>query len=173
MDKVYQEMGEMIEVVKDRITDNEYLVMYNKLRDIKKLHDQSAKAASERPRRRWADSSSDSSSDSDLSSDSESDSVTDTETDAAPDVVVVSEETVGQFRQDVDAWATRITTGTAAQYRMRRARRVMNPRCRCGSPNHQRINHRLCPMNPLQTGNQRRVAPHRERGLGRSQRRRG
>ena len=139
----------MIEDIKDKITDNEYLVMYNKLRDIKKLHDQPGRLG-----RRWADSSSDSSSDSD--SESDSDSVGTTEAEIAERLIyspmvtrdAVSEETVGQFHQDVEAWATRITTHRAAQQRMRRARRAMNPRCRCGSTTHQRVNHRSCPMNP-------------------------
>ena len=141
MSKIYQEMGEMSEDIKDKITDNEYLVMYNKLRDIKKFHDKSVEAATARLGRRWAGSSSDSSSD----SESDSDITVD---DFVPPVVEVSEETIGRFRQDVDAWATSITTHRAAPQRMRRARRTMNPRCRCGSPNHQRINHRSCPMNP-------------------------
>ena len=166
MTGIYQEMGEMIDDIKDKLTDNEYLVMYNKLRDMKKLHDKTVEdAATARLGRRWADSSSDSSSDSESDSD-------DTVVEFVPPLVEASEETIGQFRQDVDQWVTSITTEGSVPYRMRQARRAMNPRCRCGSPNHQRINHRLCPMNPSQTGNQRRVAPHRERGLGRSQRRR-
>ena len=152
MSKIYQEMGEMIEDIKDKITDNEYLVMYNKLRDIKKLHDRSTGA---RLGRRWADSSSDSSSDS-SDSDSDSDEHEHVEAEIAERLIyspmvtrdAVSEETVGQFRQDVEEWATRITTHRAAQQRMRRARRAMNPRCRCGSTTHQRVNHRSCPMNP-------------------------
>jgi hypothetical protein len=166
MTGIYQEMGEMIDDIKDKLTDNEYLVMYNKLRDMKKLHDKTVEDASTaRLGRRWADSSSDSSSDSESDSD-------DTVVEFVPPLVEASEETIGQFRQDVDQWVTSITTEGSVPYRMRQARRAMNPRCRCGSPNHQRINHRLCPMNPSQTGNQRRIAPHRERGLGRSQRRR-
>jgi hypothetical protein len=156
----------MIDDIKDKITDNEYLVMYNKLRDMKKLHDKVVEDASTaRLGRRWADSSSDSSSDSESDSD-------DTVVEFVPPLVEASEETIGQFRQDVDQWVTSITTEGSVPYRMRQARRAMNPRCRCGSTTHQRVNHRLCPMNPSQTGNQRRIAPHRERGLGRSQRRR-
>ena len=65
----------MIDDIKDKLTDNEYLVMYNKLRDMKKLHDKTVEDASTaRLGRRWADSSSDSSSDSDSDSDSETDS---------------------------------------------------------------------------------------------------
>ena len=170
MTGIYQEMGEMIDDIKEKITDNEYLVMYNKLMDMKKVHDKAVEDASTaRLGRRWADSESDSSSDSDSESDSDDDA---TVVDFVPPLVEASEETIGQFRQDVDQWVTSITTEGSVPYRMRQARRAMNPRCRCGSPNHQRINHRLCPMNPSQTGNQRRVAPHRERGLGRSQRRR-
>jgi hypothetical protein len=156
----------MIDDIKYKITDNEYLVMYNKLRDMKKLHDKVVEDASTaRLGRRWADSSSDSSSDSESDSD-------DTVVEFVPPLVEASEETIGQFRQDVDQWVTSITTEGSVPYRMRQARRAMNPRCRCGSTTHQRVNHRLCPMNPSQTGNQRRIAPHRERGLGRSQRRR-
>ena len=39
MTGIYQEMGEMIDDIKEKITDNEYLVMYNKLMDMKKVHD--------------------------------------------------------------------------------------------------------------------------------------
>lgn len=150
MSKIYQEMGEMIDDIKDKITDNEYLTIYNKLRDIKNLHTEQLEAALRRDR-------SDSDSDSDSSSDSDSDSVLEaaerqlgmsTISSGSEDEVVVSEETIGQFRQDVEEWMTRITTHRAAPRRMRRARRAMNPRCRCGSTTHQRVNHRLCPMNP-------------------------
>jgi len=145
MSKIYQEMGEIIEDIKDKITDNEYLMMYNKLRDIKKLHDKSVEDASTaRLGRRWADSSSDSSSE----SESDSDVTVD---DFVPPLVEASEDTIGQFRQDVDQWVTSITTEGSVPYRMRQARRVMNPRCRCGSPNHQRVTHRSCPLNPSQT----------------------
>ena len=54
--KKYQEMGEIIYDIKEKITDNEYLTLYNTLRDIKKLHDKSSEAVS---------GTSDSSSDSD------------------------------------------------------------------------------------------------------------
>ena len=140
-------MGEIIEDIKDKITDNEYLMMYNKLRDIKKLHDKAVEDASTaRLGRRWADSSSDSSSE----SESDSDVTVD---DFVPPLVEASEDTIGQFRQDVDQWVTSITTEGSVPYRMRQARRAMNPRCRCGSPTHQRINHRSCPLNPSQTTN--------------------
>ena len=170
MTGIYQEMGEMIDDIKEKITDNEYLVMYNKLMDMKKVHDKAVEDASTaRLGRRWADSESDSSSDSDSESDSDDDA---TVVDFVPPLVEASEETIGQFRQDVDQWVTSITTEGSVPYRMRQARRAMNPRCRCGSTTHQRVNHRSCPMNPSQTNNQTRVAPHRERGLGRSRRRR-
>jgi hypothetical protein len=149
MTGIYQEMGEMIDDIKDKITDNEYLLMYNKLRDMKKLHDKTIEDASTaRLGRRWADSSSGSSSDSDSESESDSDA---TVVEFVPPVVEVSEETIGQFRQDVDQWVTSITTEGSVPYRMRQARRAMNPRCRCGSTTHQRVNHRSCPMNPSQT----------------------
>ena len=152
MTEIYQEMGEMIDDIKDKLTDNEYLVMYNKLRDMKKLHDKTVEdAATARLGRRWADSSSDSSSDSDSETDSDA-----TVVDFVPPVVEVSEETIGQFRQDVDQWVTSITTEGSAPYRMRQARRAMNPRCRCGSPTHLRVTHRSCPLNPLQINNHRR-----------------
>ena len=147
MSNIYQEMGEMIDDIKDKLTDNEYLMMYNKLRDMKKLHDKTVEEASTaRLGRRWADSSSDSSSDSESDSDA-------TVVEFVPPLVEVSEDTIGQFRQDVDQWVTSITTEGSVPYRMRQARRAMNPRCRCGSPTHQRINHRSCPLNPSQTTN--------------------
>jgi hypothetical protein len=147
MTGIYQEMGEMIDDIKDKLTDNEYLIMYNKLRDMKKLYDKTVEdAATARLGRRWADSSSDS------SSDSESDSDVSV-VEFVPPVVEVSEETIGQFRQDVEQWAERVTTEGSVAQRMRQARRAMNPRCRCGSPTHQRINHRSCPLNPSQTTN--------------------
>ena len=137
----------MIDDIKDKLTDNEYLMMYNKLRDMKKLHDKTVEEASTaRLGRRWADSSSDSSSDSESDSDA-------TVVEFVPPLVEVSEDTIGQFRQDVDQWVTSITTEGSVPYRMRQARRAMNPRCRCGSPTHQRINHRSCPLNPSQTTN--------------------
>ena len=149
MTGMYQEMGEMIDDIKDKLTDNEYLLMYNKLRDMKKLHDKTIEdAATARLGRRWADSSSDSSSDSESDSDSDA-----TVVEFVPPVIEVSDETIGQFRQDVDQWVTSITTEGSVPYRMRQARRAMNPRCRCGSPTHQRVNHRSCPLNPLQTTN--------------------
>ena len=36
----------MIDDIKDKLTDNEYLMMYNKLRDMKKLHDKTVEEAS-------------------------------------------------------------------------------------------------------------------------------
>ncbi len=39
MREIYHEMGEMIDDIKDKITDNEYLAIYNKLRDLKEFHD--------------------------------------------------------------------------------------------------------------------------------------
>ena len=139
----------MIDDIKDKITDNEYLLMYNKLRDMKKLHDKTVEDASTaRLGRRWAGSSSDSSSDSDSESDSD-----DTVVEFVPPLVEASEETIGQFHQEVDQWVASITTEGSVAYRMRQARRAMNPRCRCGSTTHQRVNHRSCPMNPSQTTN--------------------
>jgi hypothetical protein len=147
----------MIDDIKDKLTDNEYLVMYNKLRDMKKLHDKTVEDASTaRLGRRWADSSSDSSSGSD--SDSDSDVTVD---DFVPPLVEASEDTIGQFRQDVDQWVTSITTEGSVPYRMRQARRVMNPRCRCGSPTHQRVTHRSCPLNPTHSVPPRRRRRHR------------
>ena len=60
MTRIYQEMGEMIDDIKEKITDNEYLVMYNTLMDMKKVHDKAVEDASTaRLGRRWANSKSD------------------------------------------------------------------------------------------------------------------